>query len=75
MAALIANHSRDPQSQLYFDEIFSKRNERMTQILESYLNTPYTYFVVIGAGHLVGNRGILELLQENGYRVDQVTGR
>ena len=75
MAALNADHSGDPQSQLYFDEIFKKRNLRMAQQIQVYLNTPYTYFVVVGAGHLVGSTGIVGLLQEQGYRVDQLTTR
>jgi uncharacterized protein len=74
MATLLnTNHGGDPQSELYFDEIFNKRNLRMAQQTEVYLGTPYTYFVVVGAGHVVGNRGIVELLKEKGYRVDQLT--
>lgn len=75
VAALNANNSPDPQSQFYFDEIFSKRNLRMAQQIQVYLKTPYTYFVVVGAGHLVGSRGIVELLQEQGYGVDQMSTR
>ena len=73
VAALNANLSQDPQSHFYFDEIFKKRNLRMAQQIQVYLNTPYTYFIVLGAGHLVGSSGIVELLQEQGYRADQLT--
>jgi uncharacterized protein len=73
IAALNANHGDDPQSELYFDEIIDKRNFRMAQQIEVYLGTPYTYFVVVGAAHVVGNRGIVELLKEKGYRIDQLT--
>jgi uncharacterized protein len=73
MAALMANHGDDPQSELYFDEIVNKRSFRMAQQIEVYLGTPYTYFVVVGAGHMVGGRGIVELLKEKGFRVDQLT--
>jgi uncharacterized protein len=73
IAALNANHGDDPQSELYFDEIINKRNFRMAQQIEVYLGTPYTYFVVVGAAHVVGNRGIVELLKEKGYRIDQLT--
>jgi uncharacterized protein YbaP (TraB family) len=45
----------------------------MAQQIQVYLNTPYTYFIVLGAGHLVGSSGIVELLQEQGYRADQLT--
>ena len=74
MAALVAERSGDPQSQLYFDEVFNKRNLRIAQQIEVYLSTPYRYFVVVGAGHLVGDRGILTLLQEDGDHVEQLSG-
>lgn len=75
MQALDRDDGRDPQSQFYKEEVVYKRNLRMAQQLDVYLNTPYTYFVVIGSGHLIGNRGILKLLEGKGYRVDQQVGR
>jgi uncharacterized protein YbaP (TraB family) len=61
-------------SELYADEVIYKRSERMTQALIQYLNTPYTYFVVVGAAHVIGERGIVKLLQARGYRVEQLVG-
>jgi len=51
-----------------------KRNLRMAQALESYLDTPYTHFTVVGLAHVIGDRGIVKLLQGKGYRVDQLVG-
>ncbi|MBP1745595.1 MAG: TraB family, partial [Deltaproteobacteria bacterium] len=31
-----------------------------------------SYFVIVGAGHLVGKRGIVELLKNKGYGVEQL---
>jgi uncharacterized protein YbaP (TraB family) len=31
-----------------------------------------TYFVVVGAGHLVGKEGIIELLKAKKYAVEQM---
>jgi uncharacterized protein YbaP (TraB family) len=75
MEALAGEHGRDLQSRLFIDELVNKRNLRMAQQIEIYLNTPYTYFVVVGAAHLVGDRGIVKLLQTKGYKVDQLIGR
>jgi uncharacterized protein YbaP (TraB family) len=47
----------------------------MAQQLETYMATPKKYFVVVGAGHLVGNRSILALLQEKRYQIDQLVVR
>jgi len=75
MAALIVDHNGDAQSQLYFDEIVNKRNLRMVQQIQVYLDTPYTHFVVVGAAHLVGKQGIVELLKGKRSRIDQLTSR
>jgi uncharacterized protein YbaP (TraB family) len=70
MEALVRDEGRDPQAQLYNEEVVYKRNFRMAQQLEVYLGTPYTYFVALGSRHLIGDRGIVKLLQGKGYRVD-----
>ncbi|RJQ38322.1 MAG: hypothetical protein C4550_06760 [Nitrospiraceae bacterium] len=44
----------------------------MTLKIEEFLKTKETYFVVVGAGHLVGNKGIIELLKRKGYPVEQI---
>jgi uncharacterized protein YbaP (TraB family) len=75
MEALVREEGQDPQSQLYKEEVVDKKNLRMAQQLELYLNTPYTYFVVVGSGHLIGDRGILKLLEGKGYRAQQLVGR
>jgi uncharacterized protein YbaP (TraB family) len=75
MEALAIDNAQNPQSQLYTEEFVYKRNLKMAKQVEQYLNTPYTYFVVVGAGHLVGDRGIVKLLQAKGYKIDQLVGR
>jgi uncharacterized protein YbaP (TraB family) len=36
----------------------------MTSKIDGYLNSNGSYFVIVGAGHLVGKRGIIELIFE-----------
>ena len=43
----------------------------MASKIEGYLKTKETYFVVVGAGHLVGSKGIIQMLKEKGYSVEQ----
>jgi uncharacterized protein YbaP (TraB family) len=31
-----------------------------------------THFVVVGAGHLVGEKGIVNLMEKKGYKVEQI---
>jgi uncharacterized protein YbaP (TraB family) len=55
-----------------FQKLFDERNLKMTSRIEEYLNSKGSYFVIVGAGHLVGKRGIVELLKSKGYGVEQL---
>jgi uncharacterized protein YbaP (TraB family) len=44
----------------------------MTQQLEAHMSTPNKYFVVVGAGHLIGDHSIVQLLQDRRYKIDQL---
>ena len=39
----------------------------MAEKIEEYLKTESTYFVVVGAAHLTGEKGIVALLREKGF--------
>ena len=52
-----------------YDILFFRRNEDMANAIASFLDGDGTYFVVIGAGHLVGDKGIPNLLKKAGYEV------
>jgi uncharacterized protein YbaP (TraB family) len=55
-----------------YDKLIYKRNRNMAQKIDGYLKTNNTYFVVVGAAHLVGDRGIIQLLMDKGYSVEQL---
>jgi hypothetical protein len=75
MEKSIADELHDPQLKAFQDQLISKRNIDMAQQLETYMATPKKYFVVVGAGHLVGDRSILALLREKRYQIDQLVVR
>jgi uncharacterized protein YbaP (TraB family) len=54
----------------YFDKLYFKRNIAMTEKIKSYLGKNEDYFVIVGSGHLVGEKGILALLKKAGYMVE-----
>jgi|SRR5208283_149457 len=54
------------------DRLITKRNITMELKIESMLKTGKSYFIVVGAGHLVGGDGIIELLEKKGYAVEQL---
>jgi uncharacterized protein YbaP (TraB family) len=53
------------------EKMFHERNDAMTRKIEAFLETGKTYFVAVGAGHLVGERGIVNQLRRKNYRVEQ----
>ena len=55
-----------------FRKLFDERNVKMTSKIEGYLNSSGSYFVIVGAGHLIGERGIIELLKRKAYVVEQL---
>ncbi len=51
-------------------ELFEKRNIKMKEKIEDILqNGKGVYFVIVGAGHLIGNDGIVELLRTKNFKV------
>lgn len=54
------------------ERMLVQRNKRWVGRLETLMTDPDTrYLVVVGAGHLVGQGSVLELLASRGYRVTQ----
>lgn len=62
-------------NQEFNNMLFNKRNENMSNKVEEFLNSEdgKTYFVVVGAGHLVGDTGIINSMKQRGYTVKQIT--
>jgi uncharacterized protein YbaP (TraB family) len=54
-----------------WDKLLYARNKGMVLKIEKFLRSDDTVFVVVGAGHLVGRRGIVETLRAKGYDVEQ----
>jgi uncharacterized protein YbaP (TraB family) len=61
----------DPEMLSVYERLIDERNKQMASKIEGLLQTKSTSFVVVGAGHLVGTKGIIELLKKRGYLVEQ----
>jgi uncharacterized protein YbaP (TraB family) len=68
----LASMEAHPETKPAYDTILYKRNERMVEKIEGYLKTKDSHFVVVGALHLVGNKGIVKLLESKKYKVEQI---
>lgn len=61
----------DPSLNEIYNALITKRNYMMTKKIQGFLKTKKDYFVVVGAGHVIGKEGIVDLLQQRGYKVGQ----
>ena len=52
-----------------YDSLYFQRNIKMANSIKQFLAEKGRYFVVVGAGHLIGDKGIVHLLQDAGYSV------
>jgi uncharacterized protein YbaP (TraB family) len=55
-----------------YTKFVSERNENWLPQIEGFLQESDDYLVIVGAGHLVGPDGLITLLQNEGYSVEQV---
>ena len=69
---LTKSFSEDKRFSAIFEKLIFERNRRMVSKIEDFLRTKETYFVIVGAGHLVGSQGVIELLKGKGYLVEQL---
>ena len=65
---------RDEWPLLYRALITNRHDSWMPQIL-AFLESGLTHFVIAGFLHIYGPDGLLQLLEEQGYTVEQLTGR
>jgi uncharacterized protein YbaP (TraB family) len=71
-AELFQREQADPELRPLYEKLFYERNARMAGKLEELLAQPRVWFVVVGAGHVVGPRGLVALLRKQGHRVRQL---
>ena len=65
----------NPEFAAFYDAIFFRRNEEMTAQLAELVGDGRRRFVVLGAAHMLGQRGIPALLRARGFRVERVSER
>lgn len=68
----IINSSRldYPEFESAFEKIIDERNDNMTKVVEEWLKEKKVIFIVVGAGHLIGERGIInQLSKKEGYKI------
>jgi len=65
---LLGSFSDNPAA---YNSLITERNRNWMPQLETCLKRPSPCFVVVGAAHVVGPQGLLAMLQQRGYKVEQ----
>jgi hypothetical protein len=65
----------DQRTAPIYDALFTRRNAAMADGVDALLEKWNRLFVVVGAGHLVGDDGVVALLERRGYSAEQVPAR
>lgn len=72
LTEFIIDEIKKARMEKLYQRIFTDRNNRWMPLVDAYLNTPQTEFILVGAGHLVGPEGIVAALRKKGYAVDKL---
>ena len=68
---LAQERASHPEFEAIYQRVYDDRNQAMADRLTELLAGEGHYFVVVGAGHLVGEEGIIALLQRTGFTVSR----
>lgn len=68
---LFVDDMREQAPDLY-DSLLKQRNLRWMPQIEAMMDDSDTEFVLVGAAHLIGPEGLVELLRQAGYEVSQL---
>ncbi len=72
MADVTSDVNRGMKSTAQLDNVLLHgRHDAMMKKIEGYLAAKATHFVAVGSLHLIGPRGLIQLLKNNGYEVTQ----
>jgi uncharacterized protein YbaP (TraB family) len=70
---LESENDNSDETKEFNEKLLTTRNDNMTKKVKEYLADPSkkTYFIVVGAGHMVGKNGIATQLKD-GYTIEQI---
>jgi uncharacterized protein YbaP (TraB family) len=69
----IMDEESDMGTKSLTQKLLDDRNVTMAARLDEYLKGKEPAFVVVGAAHIIGDKGLAKLLRDKGYKVEQVT--
>jgi uncharacterized protein YbaP (TraB family) len=64
--------AKHPEFRPVYERLLDHRNHAMAEQIDGFLRGAQRSFVVVGAAHLVGDQGIVALLEKRGYKLQQL---
>ncbi|WP_444931687.1 TraB/GumN family protein [Microbulbifer sp. SSSA002] len=64
--------TENPEYKSLYDTLFFDRNKKMAEKIALKGPNHKSLFVIVGAGHLVGERSVLEFLGDSGYQLERL---
>lgn len=61
-----------PEFASLYDALFFQRNRTMAASIQKMSKNHSALFVIVGAGHLVGEKSVTDLLQKQGFEISQI---
>jgi uncharacterized protein YbaP (TraB family) len=71
---LLEQMGDDPAMEKFYRRLLDDRNVAMAEKIDAWLGEDADVFVVVGAGHFAGEMGIINLLEQKGWKVEQGAG-
>ncbi len=68
-AFLVESFRKTPDTRALYNRVILQRNLLMAEAVKAYLKQNQTVFFVVGAGHMVGEDGIIKLLEREQFEV------
>ena len=69
---LFASLEQEPELAPVYEKMFFERNEAMAEKIAGLARHGRPLFVVVGAGHLLGERGVAQILERKDFKITQV---
>ena len=66
----MANEKQKDAMKKRFLRIMTQSNKRFADGIDDLLKTSDYVFIAVGAGHLIGKQGIIDMLIDRGYSLD-----
>lgn len=72
----LINEEEEPRTEEereYQNKMITERNQKMSSKVEEFLNNDKEVFMIVGLAHVIGEDGIIELLQDKNYKIKIVS--